>query len=197
MSNDYPSRTGAIAIKYVRKYGRKTGLARTVDSNIRKHSMSLNDAKEKTFHDLAIPKRFYSFYGEYYNSPIFEIVVVDGGRGVYETLKRIYMEKHNGKEGIPFEVLQYAFEEGATCKTYKDDLFDFGHGLYDVKKQALEWNGIVEMRSCQSRITFSNDYPEGISPDTNDKLKETIYFPGTQLRVLIPESGYLPLFQLK
>jgi len=189
--NDLLPRTGAAAIRYTGK-GKKKGLGYIVRRKMRKHDLSLEDVQNKTFRKLQIPERFYSFYNKHYNSAIFEIVVVDGGKGVYETLKEAY-KKNKSKEGRPFEILRYAFEDGSTSKINIRDKKageeEIGQGLYKVKEAVLKWDGIIEMRSCQSRITFSRDYEDGLPPDENDPFKEITHFPGTQLRVLIPEIG--------
>ncbi|MEW6417221.1 MAG: hypothetical protein AB1480_03765 [Nitrospirota bacterium] len=194
--SDSLPKTGAVAIRYIGKSNKKTGLANMVDHKIKKYKIFLKDAQRKAFQDLQIPERFHSFYEKYYDSPIFEIVVVDGGKGVYTTLNGAF-KSHARREGKPFEVLQYAFEEGSTSKkinrTHEKEI---GLGLFKVKEQTLRWDGIIEMRSCQSRITFSKDYKDGLPPDPNDQSKEITYFPGTQLRVLIPAQnlGQLILF---
>lgn len=175
-ADDGMPKTGAIAVRYIRP----GGLIKSVE----KYGTPL-----KAFQRLAIPERLHSFYEEYYASPIVEIAVVDGGIGVYEKLKENYREKHEGMEENPFKVLQYAFQKGSTSKRLESSLTeeDIGLGLFRVKKQALAWDGIIEMRSCQSRIIFSKDCEKGVPPDPEDESKEIKYFPGTQVRVLIPE----------
>lgn len=185
-NNSFPQ-TGAVAI---RKLSPK-GLVAKVNKRKKKDNISPEEARLKVFKGLQIPENVWSFYDKYYRASIFEVVVVDGGEGVYKTLKEVYKKTHNDKEGKPFEVLKYAFEKGTTSgRINKNKLFDqneIGLGLFKVKKQVLEWDGLIEMRSCNSRITFSTDYKEGFPPDPGNLFKEIAFFPGTQLRVLIPE----------
>jgi hypothetical protein len=185
--NDLLPKTGAVAI---RKLSPK-GLVEKVNKRRRKDNISLKEAKIRVFKDLQMPENIWSFYDKYYKVQIFEVVVVDGGEGVYKTLKKVYKKTHNDKEGKPFEVLEYAFKEGTTSRRInKNKSFDkneIGLGLFKVKKQVLEWDGLIEMRSCNSRITFSADYKEGLPPDPQNPFKEIAFFPGTQLRVLIPK----------
>ena len=177
-ADDGMPKTGAIAVRYTKP----RGLIKSVEQY---------ETPLKAFQRLAIPEHLHSFYEKYYASPIVEIAVVDGGIGVYERLKETYREKHKGMEGRPFDVIRYAFQKGSTSKKLDNNLTeeDVGLGLFRVKNQALDWDGFVEMRSCQSRITFSRNCENGAPPDPGDESKEIRYFPGTQVRVLIPEMN--------
>jgi hypothetical protein len=168
----------------LKKVGGKT-IKRSVLNRARKKGMSLITAENEVFKRLQIPSWLRSFYLENHNKSSIDLVIADGGIGVFESLQKTYREER-ADEFDQLDIIKFAFEKNSTSKKdkmhpIKDDLK--GYGLYSVKKMTLEFNGIIEMRTGMNRIFFSNEYPDGHSPHEETNLP---YFPGTQIRILIP-----------
>ena len=143
--------------------------------------------KLMTYRIESVPERYKDFFVRNRYSGFFEIVVVDGGRGIIADLASLYA-KEKGHEGTESEIIDYAFEEGVTRRD-KQITPTAGKSLSLLKKKVMNWGksredipnwgGLLEVRSIHGRIT----YLPGKDPiRTNDLLK----FPGVQYRILLP-----------
>jgi len=173
-------KTGLMAVRLLPD---PTGEGEIISRRINPHRVK----KLMTYRIESVPERYKNFFVQNRYSGFFEIVVVDGGRGIIADLAPLYAQQ-KGHEGTESEIIDYAFEEGVTRRD-KQATPTAGKSLSLLRKKVMNWGksredipnwgGLLEVRSLHARIT----YLPGKDPiRANDLLK----FPGVQYRILLP-----------
>ncbi|HEX8178233.1 MAG TPA: hypothetical protein VF525_01685, partial [Pyrinomonadaceae bacterium] len=92
-------------------------------------------------------------------------------------------ERKNIREPLPAEITDLAAlrftlsGEKTTSSAVKEGK---GYGLYKLKNHVQAWNGLFLIRTGRARLIYS---PAAQKVDERDDL---LYFPGTQIRVMLP-----------
>ena len=147
---------------------------------------------KRTKHAVPWIKRIQALYPE---TDILEIVVADGGDGIYRTLGKRHQEEvtksireKDSREPTPLELseiscIRWALStQRSTSSTLKLSKAKKGYGLFLMKMYCVKgWDGCFFIRSGRSRVIYINDVD--VPWAMNDKLE---FFPGVQIRMFLP-----------
>ena len=127
-----------------------------------------------------------NFFKNNYMGGYIELVVVDNGKGIYETLSNAYSEVNevtfnNFDEA---DVLEWAFEEHSSNKYFKRLKYRNPTGLYWVRDLIKEEGGLLFIRSGKSRVVYDfSSFKNKVLPIKNGNLS---YMCGCQYQMIFP-----------
>lgn len=137
------------------------------------------------------PSWLSNLYYKYPGSDMFEIVVADGGVGIFRSLCSAYKEFLQTRDGMEWmnKKKDSLKDEEVGCllwavSEHRSSVLQekrSGYGLYRIIEHTVEgWGGAFLLRSGNTQLLRSE-----ADSDTR-ALKTRFFFPGTQLRLVVP-----------
>lgn len=154
--------------------------------NIHLHSLANVGMVSLRYHPALefIPKHYHNqdmmgdFLKQHLDTPFFELVIVDSGIGIPQSLKE---KKEEYKDWENIKLLEKAFEK----RIFNNDVTLSNRGLYDVKKAIEQWDGYLVVRAGENELRiFSKNNKLHIEPKTKNS-----FLPGTHYYILFPAKG--------
>jgi len=135
-------------------------------------------------------------------SGFLNIIISDKGRGIYNTLRKVYEKEYDVEKSTEVDVINYAFKIYSSSRTLEERLGDLAQiinckdntlipptGLYWVKEVIRRYNGLLMIRSGKTKLWYDFlSYPD-VGHPKKELLKEEALtnFGGTQIKMLFPD----------
>lgn len=146
------------------------------------------DVLKKNFieEELDETKSFFYNNNKFKNESLIEFSFIDFGQGIVESLREVYIKQNKTQNPSGADILEFAFKHFSSSNPIKkinNSNYYIPRGLFDVVSIVKRYQGLIIVRSNNSRIIYNFSNPDGGELISK---KEIRHFEGTFITIYIP-----------